>query len=280
MAAPTSAPPSASRSAPQGAAPLLHERGDGIAVLTLNRPERRNTLSEAMLAALAEALAAIAQDNTVRAVVIASSGPAFCAGHDLKELMAHRNDRDRGKAYFRHIMETCSALMQSIVRLPQPVIAAVQGPATAAGCQLVASCDLAVASSRAGFCTPGVDIGLFCSTPMVALTRNVARKHAMDMLLTGDTISAEHAARIGLVNRVVPPGEETHEALELGRQIAGKSAVTVRLGKEAFYRQSDMNLADAYRFASQVMVENMLQNDAAEGISAFLEKRPPKWEDR
>lgn len=280
MAAPTSAPPSASRSAPQGAAPLLHERGDGIAVLTLNRPERRNTLSEAMLAALAEALAAIAQDNTVRAVVIASSGPAFCAGHDLKELMAHRNDRDRGKAYFRHIMETCSALMQSIVRLPQPVIAAVQGPATAAGCQLVASCDLAVASSRAGFCTPGVDIGLFCSTPMVALTRNVARKHAMDMLLTGDTISAEHAARIGLVNRVVPPGDETHEALELGRQIAGKSAVTVRLGKEAFYRQSDMNLADAYRFASQVMVENMLQNDAAEGISAFLEKRPPKWEDR
>ncbi|HEU5276736.1 MAG TPA: enoyl-CoA hydratase [Xanthobacteraceae bacterium] len=280
MAAPTSAPPSASRSAPQGAAPLLHERGDGIAVLTLNRPERRNTLSEAMLAALAEALAAIAQDNTVRAVVIASSGPAFCAGHDLKELMAHRNDRDRGKAYFRHIMETCSALMQSIVRLPQPVIAAVQGPATAAGCQLVASCDLAVASSRAGFCTPGVDIGLFCSTPMVALTRNVARKHAMDMLLTGDTISAEHAARIGLVNRVVPPGEETHEALKLGRQIAGKSAVTVRLGKEAFYRQSDMNLADAYRFASQVMVENMLQNDAAEGISAFLEKRPPKWEDR
>ena len=280
MAAPTSAPPSASRSAPQGAAPLLHERGDGIAVLTLNRPERRNTLSEAMLAALAEALAAIAQDNTVRAVVIASSGPAFCAGHDLKELMAHRNDRDRGKAYFRHIMETCSALMQSIVRLPQPVIAGVQGPATAAGCQLVASCDLAVASSRAGFCTPGVDIGLFCSTPMVALTRNVARKHAMDMLLTGDTISAEHAARIGLVNRVVPPGDETHEALELGRQIAGKSAVTVRLGKEAFYRQSDMNLADAYRFASQVMVENMLQNDAAEGISAFLEKRPPKWEDR
>ena len=280
MAAPTSAPPSAPNSAPQGAAPLLHERGDGIAVLTLNRPERRNTLSEAMLAALAEALAAIAQDNTVRAVVIASSGPVFCAGHDLKELMAHRNDRDRGKAYFRHIMETCSALMQSIVRLPQPVIAAVQGPATAAGCQLVASCDLAVASSRAGFCTPGVDIGLFCSTPMVALTRNVARKHAMDMLLTGDTISAEHAARIGLVNRVVPPGEETHEALKLGRQIAGKSAVTVRLGKEAFYRQSDMNLADAYRFASQVMVENMLQNDAAEGISAFLEKRPPKWEDR
>jgi enoyl-CoA hydratase/carnithine racemase len=280
MAAPTPAPPSASRSAPQGAAPLLHERGDGIAVLTLNRPEQRNALSETMLAALAEALTAIGQDNMVRAVVIASSGPVFCAGHDLKELMAHRNDRDRGKAYFRRIMETCSAVMQSIVRLPQPVIAAVQGTATAAGCQLVASCDLAVASSRAGFCTPGVDIGLFCSTPMVALTRNVARKHAMDMLLTGDTISAGHAARIGLVNRVVAPGDETKEALKLGRQIAGKSAMTVRLGKEAFYRQSDMNLADAYRFASQVMVENMLKNDAAEGISAFLEKRTPKWEDR
>lgn len=280
MAAPTPAPPSASRPAPQGAAPILHDRRDGIAVLTLNQPEQRNTLSEAMLAALAEALAAIAQDEKVRAVVIASSGHVFCAGHDLKELMAHRNDRDRGRAYFRHIMETCSAVMQSIVRLPQPVIAAVQGTATAAGCQLVASCDLAVASSRAGFCTPGVDIGLFCSTPMVALTRNVAPKHAMDMLLTGDTISAEHAARIGLVNRVVPPGDETKEALEIGRQIASKSAVTVRLGKEAFYRQREMGLADAYRFASQVMVENMLQNDAAEGISAFLEKRPPQWEDR
>jgi len=280
MAAPTSAPPSASRPAPQGAAPILQELSDGIAVLTLNRAKQRNTLSEAMLAALAEALAAIAQDDKVRAVVIASSGPVFCAGHDLKELMAHRNDRDRGRTYFQHMMETCSAVMQSIVRLPQPVIAAVQGIATAAGCQLVASCDLAVASSRAGFCTPGVDIGLFCSTPMVALTRNVARKHAMDMLLTGETISAEHAARIGLVNRVVPAGDEREEAVKLGRQIAGKSAMTVRLGKEAFYRQSEMGLADAYRFASQVMVENMLRNDAAEGISAFLEKRPPRWEDR
>jgi len=280
MAAPTSAPPSASRPAPQGTAPILQELSDGIAVLTLNRPEQRNTLSEAMLAALVEALVAIAQDDKVRAVVIASSGPVFCAGHDLKELMAHRNDRDRGRAYFQHMMETCSAVMQSIVRLPQPVIAVVQGIATAAGCQLVASCDLAVASSRAGFCTPGVDIGLFCSTPMVALTRNVAPKHAMDMLLTGETISAEHASRIGLVNRVVPAGDEREEALKLARQIAGKSAITVRLGKEAFYRQGEMDLADAYRFASQVMVENMLRNDAAEGISAFLEKRPPRWEDR
>jgi enoyl-CoA hydratase/carnithine racemase len=223
---------------------------------------------------------AIAQDASVRAVVIAANGPAFCAGHDLKELTAHRGDADHGRAYFSHVMETCSALMQSIVRLPQPVIAAVQGVATAAGCQLVASCDLAVASSLAGFCTPGVDIGLFCSTPGVALARNVPRKHAMNMLLTGDTMPAEHAAGIGLVNRVVPPGTERDEALKLARQIAAKSAMTVRLGKEAFYHQVEMGLDEAYRFASQVMVENMLRRDAAEGIGAFLEKRTPEWKDR
>jgi enoyl-CoA hydratase/carnithine racemase len=267
--------------APQAVAPiLLREHGNGITLLTLNRPDQRNTLSEAMLAALGEAFVAIAQDARVRAVVIAANGPAFCAGHDLKELTAHRSEPDRGRAHFGHVMETCSALMQSIVRLPQPVIAAVQGVATAAGCQLVASCDLAVASSLAGFCTPGVDIGLFCTTPAVALARNVARKHAMDMLLTGETISAEHAARIGLVNRVVAPGTEREQAIKLARQIAAKSAMTVRLGKEAFYRQIDMDLQDAYRFASQVMVDNMLRHDAAEGIGAFIEKRPPQWEDR
>jgi enoyl-CoA hydratase/carnithine racemase len=232
-----------------------------------------------MMAALGEALVAIAQDARVRAVVIAANGPVFCAGHDLKELSARRHDRDRGRAFFTHAMETCSALMQSIVRLPQPVIAAVQGVATAAGCQLVASCDLAVASSLAGFCTPGVDIGLFCTTPMVALTRNVARKHAMDMLLTGDTISAEHAARIGLVNRVVAPGSEREQAIKLARQIAAKAAMTVRLGKEAFYRQIEMGLGDAYRLASHTMVENMLRRDAIEGIDAFLEKRQPTWDD-
>src|SRR6202035_2503419 len=178
------------------------------------------------------------------------------------------------------VMDTCSALMQSIVRLPQPVIAAVQGVATAAGCQLVASCDLAIASSLAGFCTPGVDIGLFCSTPAVALARNVPRKHAMEMLLTGETVSAEHAARIGLVNRVVAPGTEREEAIKLAREIAKQSAMAVRLGKEAFHRQIEMGLKDAYRFASQVMVENLLRRDAAEGIGAFLEKRPPEWEDR
>src|SRR4029077_10775800 len=198
--------------------------------------------------ALGEAFVAIAQDATVRAVVIASNGPIFCAGHDLKELTAHRNDTDRGRAYFAHLMETCGALMQSIVRLPQPVIAAVQGVATAAGGQLVASCDLAVASSAAQFCTPGVDIGLFCSTPGVALARNVPRKHALNMLLTGETVSAEDAARIGLVTRVVPPGTERDEAIKLARRIAQKSAMTVRLGKEAFHRQVEMDLNDAYRF--------------------------------
>jgi enoyl-CoA hydratase/carnithine racemase len=275
------APSQAHGAANQTAAPiLLHEQSGGITLLTLNRPEARNSLSEAMLSVLGEAFAAIAQDESVRAVVIAANGPAFCAGHDLKELTAHRKDADQGRAFFGHVMESCCAMMQSIVRLPQPVIAAVQGVATAAGCQLVASCDLAVASSVAGFCTPGVDIGLFCSTPGVALARNVPHKHAMEMLLTGESVSAEHAARIGLVNRVVAPGTERESALELARRIATKSAMTVRLGKEAFHRQIEMDLADAYRFASQVMVENMLRRDAAEGIAAFVEKRKPTWEDR
>jgi enoyl-CoA hydratase/carnithine racemase len=233
-----------------------------------------------MLAAIGDALAAIGRNPDVRVVVLAANGPAFCAGHDLRELTAHRNDPDRGRAHFTHVMESCSAVMQSVVNLPQPVIAAVQGVATAAGCQLVASCDLAVASTRAGFCTPGVDIGLFCSTPGVALGRNVARKHAMEMLLTGDTIAAEDAARIGLVNRVVAPGTERDAAIALARRIAAKPATTVRLGKSAFHRQGEMNLADAYRFASQIMIENLLRDDAEEGIGAFVQKRQPKWDDR
>jgi enoyl-CoA hydratase/carnithine racemase len=265
--------------APADAPVLLHEHSGGITLLTLNRPEARNSLSEAMLSALGGAFTAIAQDTKVRAVVIAANGPAFCAGHDLKELTARRSDADHGRAYFTQVMDACSAVMQAVVRLPQPVIAAVQGVATAAGCQLVASCDLAIASAQAGFCTPGVDIGLFCSTPGVALARNVPRKHAMHMLLTGETVSAEHAVRIGLVNRVVAPGTERDHAIKLARQIAQKSAMTVRIGKEAFYRQVDMGLGDAYRFASQVMVDNMLRRDAVEGIGAFVEKRAPTWED-
>jgi len=267
--------------ADSGAAPvLLREDADGICVLILNRPERRNSLSDAMLAALGETLSDIAADRTVRAVVLAASGTVFCAGHDLKELTARRSDPDGGRRYFQEVMDACGGVMQALVALPQPVIAAVQGVATAAGCQLVAICDLAVASSAAKFCTPGVDIGLFCSTPMVALSRNVATKHALEMLLTGDPISAERAAEIGLVNRVVPPGTERDEALALARKIAAKSTLTMRTGKQAFYRQREMPLADAFRYAGHVMVENMMAHDATEGIGAFLEKRPPRWEDR
>jgi enoyl-CoA hydratase/carnithine racemase len=259
--------------------PVLRETNDAIAVLTLNRPEIRNTLSEAMLAALGDELGAIAVDRSVRAVVLAARGPAFSGGHDLKELTARRSDPDRGRAYFRDIMRTCSAMMTQIVRLPQPVIAAVQGTATAAGCQLVASCDLAVASAQAKFGVSGINAGLFCSTPMVALSRNVARKHAMEMLLTGDLLSAQDAARIGLVNGVVPPGSELEAALALGRKIAGKSSYVVKIGKEAFYRQLEMGLDEAYRFTAEVMVENMLAQDAQEGIAAFVAKRPPEWRD-
>ncbi|MGZ5841588.1 MAG: enoyl-CoA hydratase [Xanthobacteraceae bacterium] len=259
---------------------LLREDIAGVAVLTLNDPETRNSLSEAMLEALGDALTAIAHDKSVRAVVLAANGPAFSAGHNLKELSRRRSDEDGGRAYFKHMMTTCSIMMQQIVTLPQPVIAAVQATATAAGCQLVASCDLAVASRTAKFATPGVNIGLFCSTPMVALSRNVSRKHAMEMLLTGELIAAEHAARIGLINHVTEPGRERDEALKLAKTIAAKSALTVKLGKEAFYRQIEMPLHEAYSYTAEVMVENMLARDAEEGIGAFIDKRPPKWEDR
>jgi len=259
---------------------LLRETTGSIAVLTLNRPAARNSLSEAMIANLHAALDEIAADKNIRAVVIAANGTAFSAGHDLKELTAHRNEPDRGRASFARIMNACSAMMQAIVHLPKPVVAAVQGVATAAGCQLVASCDLAVASEAATFATPGVDIGLFCSTPMVALSRNVPRKQAMEMLLTGEPVSAATAGNIGLVNRVVPAGSEREAAIELARKVARKSAHTVKLGKEAFYRQAEMSLAEAYRFAAEVMTENMLARDAEEGIGAFIEKREPKWQDR
>jgi enoyl-CoA hydratase/carnithine racemase len=259
---------------------LLREDQDSIAVLVLNRPHARNSLSEALLAALTESLSSIATDARVRVVVLAANGPAFSAGHDMKEMTARRSDPDRGRAYFKELMNRCAAMMQAIVHLPKPVIACVQGVASAAGCQLVASCDLAVASSAAQFATPGVNIGLFCSTPMVALSRNVARKAAMEMLLTGDMLPAEEALRIGLINRVVAPGSERHAALALARQIAAKSALTVKIGKEAFYRQLEMSLADAYLYTADVMVENMLARDAEEGIGAFIGKREPHWEDR
>ncbi|HEY7246555.1 MAG TPA: enoyl-CoA hydratase [Xanthobacteraceae bacterium] len=278
MSVPSFAPTAAPRVETQ--APLLRESVGEIAVLTLNRPQARNTLSEEMLAALSAAVADISEEQHVRAVVIRAEGPVFSAGHDLKELTAHRVEADGGRGYTQRLMQRCSAMMLSILRLPQPVIAAVEGTATAAGCQLVATCDLAVASSAAKFSTPGVHIGLFCSTPMVALARNVGRKHAMEMLLTGDTISAEDAYRIGLVNRVVEPGMARDDALRLARKIAAKSGAVVKLGKQAFYRQIEMGIADAYAYASEVMVQNMMAPDAAEGISAFLDKRPPSWKDR
>jgi enoyl-CoA hydratase/carnithine racemase len=259
---------------------LLRETVGNIGVLTLNRPAARNSLSEGLIGELHAALDDLAQDNAVRTVVIAANGSVFSAGHDLKELTARRADADRGRAYFAHMMTICSAMMQAVVRLPKPVIAAVQGVATAAGCQLVASCDLAIASDHATFATPGVDIGLFCSTPMVALSRNVPRKQAMEMLLTGEPISATRAREIGLVNRVVSAGTERDAAIALAEQVARKSAHTIKLGKEAFYRQAEMNLADAYRFAAEVMTENMMARDAEEGIGAFIAKREPKWEDR
>jgi enoyl-CoA hydratase/carnithine racemase len=258
---------------------LRREDIDRIAVLTLNRPSQRNALSEALLLALLETSKAIAADKSVRGVVIAANGPAFCAGHDLKELTARRSDPDGGRAFFRYIMTTCAAFMQSLVALPQPVIAAVNGTASAAGCQLVATCDLAIAASTAKFATPGVDIGLFCSTPMVALSRNIPRKQAMEMLLTGEAIGAERARDLGLVNRLVTPGTEREEAIALARHIASKSSYTVKTGKQAFYRQADMPLAAAYDYAAEVMTENMMARDAEEGICAFIDKRNPRWED-
>jgi enoyl-CoA hydratase/carnithine racemase len=267
--------------APKSDAPiLLREKRGSIGVLTLNRPAARNSLSEALIAELQAALGDCADDTSIRAVVIAANGIAFSAGHDLKELIAHRSDADRGRAYFAKLMAACSAMMQSIVHLPKPVVAAAQGIATAAGCQLVASCDLAVASDAATFATPGVDIGLFCSTPMVALSRNVPRKHAMEMLLTGEPISAATAKDIGLVNQVVPAGSELDAAIALAEKVALKSAHTVKIGKAAFYRQAEMGLAEAYKFAAEVMTENMMARDAEEGICAFIEKREPKWQDR
>jgi enoyl-CoA hydratase/carnithine racemase len=259
---------------------LLRETLGSIAVLTLNRPHTRNSLSEGLIAELHAALEQIHDDPKVRAVVIAANGPAFSAGHDMKELTARRTDPDRGRGYFAQIMNACSAMMQAIVLLPKPVVAAVQGIATAAGCQLVASCDLAVASEAASFATPGVDIGLFCSTPMVALSRNVPRKQAMEMLLTGEPVSATTAREIGLVNRVVAAGTERDAAIALAQKVALKSAYTVKLGKAAFYRQAEMSLADAYRYAAEVMTENMMARDAEEGIGAFIEKREPKWQDK
>ena len=251
---------------------LLRHDGDNIATLTLNRPAARNALSTALMEALDAALETIAGDPSIHAVILAANGPAFCAGHDLREIRA-----DPTRSAYEAVFALCSRLMQRIVHLPKPVIAQVHGIATAAGCQLVASADLAVAADTARFATPGVNIGLFCSTPMVALSRAVPRKAAMEMLLTGDLIPAGRAQQLGLINRVVPEADLSAATRALATQIATKSPLTVAIGKEAFYRQAEMPLAAAYDYASEVMTRNMLARDAAEGIDAFLSKRQPQW---
>lgn len=259
----------------EDASVLLREQDGGVRRLTLNRPAARNALSLALMEELIAALDEAGRDKRVRIVVLAGAGPAFCAGHDLRELRA-----DPRRETYERVFARCSELMLAIVRLPKPVIAEVHGIATAAGCQLVATCDLALAAADARFATPGVNIGLFCSTPMVALTRAIGRKPAMEMLLTGDLIDAATACALGLVNRIVPAGELRAAVDDLARRIAGKSARTVAIGKEAFYRQAELDLAAAYRYAAEVMTTNMLAADAEEGIDAFLAKRAPVWQDR
>ena len=257
---------------------LVSRRSNGaILRLTLNDATSRNSLSEAMMAELQQALDCAAADSTVRVIVVSAIGPAFCSGHNLKEIASRRGDPDKGAAYFAQLFSTCANLMLTIVNNPKPVIAEVTGLASAAGCQLVASCDLAIAAETARFCTPGVNIGLFCSTPMVALSRNVSQKHAMEMLLTGDVIEAAEAYRIGLVNRVVAGNALAETVDALATKIASKSTVTVKTGKRAFYRQIELPLMEAYAYTAKVMTDNLLQRDAVEGIQAFIDKRNPEW---
>jgi enoyl-CoA hydratase/carnithine racemase len=256
---------------------ILSSRDGAVLRLTLNHHAARNALSADLMTALQAVLDEAAEAKDVRVLILAANGPAFSSGHDLKEMTAYRAQPDKGAAAFAALFAQCSKLMQSIVRHPKPVIAEIHGVATAAGCQLVASCDLAIAASCASFATPGVNIGLFCSTPMVALSRNVSRKHAMEMLLTGNMISADEAVRIGLINRAVPPQSLEGDVMTLAQHIATKPYFTVKTGKEAFYHQLEMPLNVAYDYASKVMTENMLHAEAEEGIGAFVEKRHPKW---
>lgn len=268
-------PQAQSVSSPSEPILLRHDEANGAVTLTLNRPAQRNALSRALMVALQDELDAVAADAAVRVVVLAANGPVFCAGHDLKEIRANP-----GRDNYLALFQQCSRLMMTIVRLPQPVIARVHGPVTAAGTQLVASCDLAVAAAGATFATPGVNIGLFCSTPMVALSRNIGRKAAMEMLLTGRPIHADQALALGLINRIVSLEELDHVVADLAETIVKKSPLVLKIGKEAFYRQIDMDLEAAYAYASEVMTHNMMARDAEEGIDAFIAKREPKWSGR
>ena len=253
---------------------------NGVMRFNLNSPENLNALSENMIDLMQSALDKASHDKNVRVIIISGEGSTFSSGHDLKELKAARKDADKGKKYFLKIMKKCSKMMQTIIKCPKPIIAEVEGTATAAGCQLVASCDLAYASSSAKFATPGVNIGLFCSTPMVAISRNLSNKHSMEMLLSGELISADKAEQIGLINKALEDTLLQKHTLNIAVKISKKSAITLKIGKEAFYKQIDMTLSDAYDYASNVMVENMLKLDAEEGISAFIDKRKPNWQDK
>lgn len=256
---------------------LIREDQGPIARLTLNAPEKLNALSDAMLAALQAEFDSLRDDRSIRAVILGGAGKAFCAGHDLKEMTQGRQAEDGGKAYFADLFTRCSKVMTSIRSLPQPVIAKPHGIATAAGCQLVASCDLAVAAEGTRFGVNGVNIGLFCSTPMVALSRNIPRKQAFEMLTTGEFIDPDRAIALGLVNRAVPADQLDDAATELAETIAAKLGSAVKIGKQAFYQQLEMGLDDAYDYTRDVMVENMLDRDTEEGIAAFIDKRPPDW---
>jgi enoyl-CoA hydratase/carnithine racemase len=256
---------------------LLRRDDNGVVILTLNTPNNRNALSLAMIEALIAALDEIAGDDKARVVVLAGAGPALSGGHDLREMQAHRNDCDRGREYYVELFARCAALMQAVVKLPKPIIAAVEGIATAAGCQFVAACDLAVAGEGARFGLSGVNYGLFCSTPLVAVGRVVSRKHAMEMALTGRLYTARDAERFGLVNRVVPEGQALKEALALASTIASHSAPTLAIGKRAFYDQIERPLDEAYALASVAMIDNLAEPDSVEGLGAFLDKRRPVW---
>jgi len=260
---------------------LIKEKSDkGVLRLIMNNTDQKNPLSESMMSMLMEEIKGASSDQSIRVIVLAATGNVFSSGHDLKEITAARESEDNGEVYFKNLFDYCSSLMQLIVNAPQPFIAEVDGVATAAGCQLVASCDLAIASHESKFATPGVNLGLFCSTPMVALSRNVNKKNAMEMLLTGDFISAEKAKEIGLINNAVSKDKLTSEVVGLAEKIASKSTMTVATGKKAFYAQAEMDLSKAYQYTSKTMTDNLLKHDAKEGIDAFIEKRSPNWKDQ
>ena len=257
----------------------IDQTSDGILRLLLNDPKNKNALSDKMILQLKEKLLKASTDNSIKVIIIAAVGEVFCSGHNLKELTDARSNEDGGKSYFLDLFNLCSSLMEMIISCSKPVIAEINGVATAAGCQLVASCDLAIASDSSKFATPGVNIGLFCSTPMVALSRNVSKKDSMKMLLTGDMIDAEEAKRISLINDHVSADKLNSSVMSLAKKIASKPLSTVKIGKDAFYRQYEMSLTEAYEFTSKVMTDNSLSDDAREGIASFLEKRNPVWRD-